>query len=285
MRCSKKRIQIATVAGLAVFLFITSANALVIPTETEFEDWGTTLSPYNPLTCSGLVCRPASIQSNISPHTHPAFEVNRTAVLNQASSGGKTANGETSEVVARTIPAASNTCSAMPGEGCLQFKQGNNSTGSLTLDYSFTSPDTNNPLAVQFEHDNFGILAKTFAGSDPFDIAGFYQDILGNWHFAGTDLIDETTPEFYIFRLPAGTMTSKIALVYNPLSDLETSGLVPADIPAGQFHGPTKSSIESELCCARADPVPEPSSLPVMGAALAVAGFALMRRKFRWGRG
>lgn len=289
----RSSISLAIGMGIASLLFIKGASALVIPTNTEFEDWGTGFSPTNPLTCNGTgSCSTPDTASGISP-TNAGFQVNRTATLNQIKAG-QDANLETAQVVARTLSAGP-PC-PMQGEGCLQFKQGNNSVGSLALKYAFVSPGTSNALPVQFENDKFGILAQSL--SDPFYIAGFYLDGAGHWQFADAYFVDSSNAKFYAFDLPTGTTTSEIEFVYNPLSDQACSNpsistcLVPANIPPDELtqgmlcNGAdftcTLSSIEAELCCARSDPpVPEPPTLPLMGGAL--AAFALVRRsKFRW---
>ena len=67
---------VIAMVGLTVF-FVTSAHAGYV----EFENWGTQFSP-NPMVCNtGTGCTVMQTQTNILPHTHPTFTVDRTATI------------------------------------------------------------------------------------------------------------------------------------------------------------------------------------------------------------
>lgn len=236
-------VAIATV-GLTVF-FVTSAHAGVA---VEFENWATQFSP-NPMVCNtGMGCTVMQTQTNILPHTHPGFTVDRTATID-VNSGP---SGELAQ--AQTYPSGDSHCGVPNGMGCLMFTTGESTYASLTLQYDFSS---------QQLIDNIGFEIAN-PGSHPFVVDAFYWN--GSTFMFGDEysVAAMSGEHEYTFDFPTGTMTEKVEIVYNPLLGHEG-------------HQPQQPDIEAELCCGATN-VPEPGSLVLFGSGvLGVAG--LFRHK------
>jgi hypothetical protein len=120
---------VIAMVGLTVF-FVTSAHAGYV----EFENWGTQFSP-NPMVCNtGTGCTVMQTQTNILPHTHPTFTVDRTATIDvTAGPAGELAKAQTFPPGSPCFP---------DGMGCLTFATGDHTFASLTLEYDFSSPQS-----------------------------------------------------------------------------------------------------------------------------------------------
>lgn len=239
------------------------------PPPVEFEDWSTVFTT-NPLGCSTSGCSVSTNETGIMP----LGTVDRWATID-VGHAGTNANGYSTPAGARIKPAAA--CGNAMNEGCLNFSVGNDSTGSLSLNYKFSTP-----LILR----NSSILVNNFIGSSAYYLDAFYYDaISSSFKFADEYKVNPGDNKSFIFDGFGADPISEILLIYNPLaasgmSYSQTAGanigyVIPGFDPTSR---PAGGSIETELCCVTAN-VPEPANWVMLIAGFGLTGATIRRRR------